>query len=87
MRAGTLGFFVMLVVAGCAVCSWADFRAVGVYDPSGDLNDVDQSGSFSSATGSAGAANVVDLSFIQSVIGDAFSQNISTGCGFLRLAK
>lgn len=57
-----------LVLAGPA---HAAVQLTGTYDPADD-NDVDQSGTFLSATGSASAANVVDVTTFTTSVATAF---------------
>lgn len=51
----------------------AAIQLSGVYDPTGDNNDVDQSGTFASGTGGGSAANVLDLATFKSLVANAFT--------------
>lgn len=72
----------MFVAAGFVVPGWADFRTVGIYDPTGaepgagpHFNDADLSGVYSSSAGGASAANVIDLATMKAAIIDLFDPN------------
>ena len=73
----------LVVVCLVIACSWAQggFTTVGVYDP-GSSNDVDQSATFSGATGAAGAANVLSLTEFQALTGSAFAADMGGVVGF-----
>jgi len=75
MRATSTGLLAACLALAIGGVAQAGFTTVGVYDPA-SVNDVDQSGVFDSATGAAGAANVVDLATFQALIGTAFANNM-----------
>ncbi|MBN2181996.1 MAG: discoidin domain-containing protein [Sedimentisphaerales bacterium] len=70
-------YLIIVVVLGLSITARADFDTVGVYDPTDEPhnNDVDQSGTFVSATGVAGPDNVIDLETFQALIGPAFESD------------
>ena len=68
-----LTYLTVAVLAGFILASPAFAQVtVGVYDPD-SANDVDQSGIFSSATGSASAANVLTVDQFSAEITEAFA--------------
>jgi hypothetical protein len=67
--------FALALVLGRIGTTEAVYNTVGVYDPDDEPyhNQVDQSGTYSSHTGDAGPANVIDLATFQALIGPAFA--------------
>ena len=67
-------YFAVAILVGVVLSSpaRADVALVGVYDPVDD-NDVDDSGTFLSATGSASALNVLDLATFRPLVAGAFT--------------
>lgn len=74
MRAKAAGLMMVCVAIACSSAQ-GGFTTVGVYDPA-SANDVDQSATFSSATGGAGAANVLTLAQLQALVGPAFGADM-----------
>jgi len=60
-------------IALSSATSHAGFVTVGTYDPSNDLNDVDQDATFVSGTGGATAANLISLSAFKPLVFSAYN--------------
>lgn len=77
MRSRLFYLISFIFVLSLSFAARAEFDTVGVYDPTDEPhnNDVDQSGTFVSATGDAGPDNVIDLETFQVLIEPAFDND------------